>query len=113
MDAIVKIKGRRFPCANLGNSESVEVGDEVVAIGNPLGLKNTISPGIISGIREMEGFKVFQLTAPISSGSSGGPLFNLYGEVIGVTYSSMIKGQNLNFAIPINDVKLLYAETHK
>ena len=110
--AIVKIKGRKFPCVSLGDSNSVEVGDKVVTIGNPWGLRNTVSSGIISAIREVEeGLKDFQLTAPISEGSSGGPLFNLYGEVIGITYSSIDEGQNLNFAIPANDAKLLLKRT--
>src|ERR1035438_8100458 len=93
----------------LGNSDRVQVGEEVVAIGNPLSLESTVSNGIISGIRtvEEEGGKFVQVTTPISPGSSGGPLFNMAGEVVGITTLYLEGGENLNFAIPINDAKLL------
>jgi hypothetical protein len=82
-----------------------------VAIGNPLSLESTVSNGIVSAIRivEDEGGKFVQTTAPISPGSSGGPLFNMAGEVVGITTSHLVGGQNLNFAIPINDVKPMLA----
>lgn len=92
----------------LGNSESIPKGEEVVAIGSPLGLVNTVSTGVLSGRVKEECGEVLQFTAPISSGSSGGALFNSKGEVIGVTYASYIDGQNLNLAIPIEDVIELY-----
>jgi hypothetical protein len=84
-----------------------------VAIGNPLSLESTVSNGIVSAIRtvEDEGGKFVQITAPISPGSSGGPLFNMAGEVVGITTSHLIGGQNLNFAIPINDVKPMLRAT--
>jgi len=87
----------------------VQVGEAVVAIGNPLSLDSTVSNGIVSGVRtiEDEGGKFLQVTAPISPGSSGGPLFNMAGEVIGVTAMYLKDGENLNFAIPINDAKPL------
>jgi len=80
------------------------VGDRVVAIGSPLGLSNTISEGIVSGIRSLEGQAWIQTTAPISPGSSGGPLLNFLGQVVGVTTALMQDGQNLNFVIPGRDV---------
>jgi hypothetical protein len=93
----------------LANSDRVEVGEDVVAIGNPLGLELSVSNGIVSGIRSDEklGGKFLQITAPISHGSSGGPLFNMAGEVIGVTSLFIEGGENLNFAIPSNDVERL------
>ena len=107
--AMIKAHGENFRTLALGNSDHIQVGDEVVAIGNPLSLESTVSNGIVSGIRtlENEGRKFLQVTAPISPGSSGGPLFNIAGEVIGITTSGIRGGENLNFAIPVNDVKHL------
>ena len=82
-----------------------KVGEKVFAIGNPLSLRNTISTGIVSGLREREdGHTEIQFTAPISPGSSGGPLFNDSGQVIGVTSAFIEGGQNLNLAMPIEAV---------
>lgn len=105
--AVIKAHGENFRTVPLGDSDRVQVGAEVVAIGNPLSLESTVSNGIVSGIRTLkeEGGRYLQITAPISPGSSGGPLFNVAGEVIGITTSYLRGGENLNFAIPINDVK--------
>jgi hypothetical protein len=86
----------------LGNSDAITIGEDIVVIGNPAGLEGTISKGIISGIRESEAIKIIQITAPISPGSSGGPVFNLSGRVIGITTALLKFGQNLNFAMPSN-----------
>jgi S1-C subfamily serine protease len=111
--AVVKVRGQNFRALTLGDSDKVQIGEEVVAIGSPLSLESTVSNGIISGIREVneEGSKYLQITAPISPGSSGGPLFNMAGEVIGITTLYLKGGENLNFAIPINDAKRLLRET--
>jgi S1-C subfamily serine protease len=76
--AIIKAHGNDFRPLTLGDSDRLQVGEEVVAIGNPLSLESTVSNGIVSAIRtvEDEGGKFLQVTAPISPGSSGGPLFN-------------------------------------
>jgi Trypsin-like peptidase domain len=107
--AIIKAHGENFRTVTLGDSDRVQVGEEVVAIGNPLSLESTVSNGIVSGIRTVqeEGGKLLQITAPISPGSSGGPLFNAAGEVIGITTLYVEGGENLNFAIPVNDLKPL------
>ncbi len=105
--AIIKIHGKNFRTLTLGNSDQVQVGEEVVAIGNPLGLELTVSNGIVSGLRTGESGKFLQTTAPISPGSSGGPLFNMRGEVVGINTLYLEGGENLNFAIPVNDAKLL------
>ena len=107
--AIIKAHGQNFRTLTLGNSDRLQVGEDVVAIGNPLSLESTVSTGIVSGIRtiEDEGGKFLQVTAAISPGSSGGPLFNMAGEVIGITTLYLKGGENLNFAIPINDAKRL------
>jgi Trypsin-like peptidase domain len=85
----------------IGDSDKMQVGDRVVAVGSPLGLQNTMSEGIVSGLRN----GVLQISAPISPGSSGGAVFDERGKVIGVSASQMVTGQNLNFAIPINWAK--------
>jgi hypothetical protein len=106
--AIIKVHGKAFQTLTLGNSDQIQVGEEVVAIGNPLGLELTVSNGILSGVRETkEEGKFLQSTAPISHGSSGGPLFNMFGEVVGVNTLYLEGGASLNFAIPVNDVKRL------
>ncbi len=78
-----------------------------MAIGNPAGLEGTVSRGIVSGVRKAEGIKFIQITAPISPGSSGGPVFNLNGKVIGVATAYLDAGQNLNFSMPINYLRSL------
>jgi S1-C subfamily serine protease len=90
------------PAVKLGDSEFITVGEEIVALGSPYGLEGTVSTGIISGIRSMDGIKYLQITAPISPGSSGGPIFNTNGVVVGIATSSLSSGQNLNFALPMN-----------
>ena len=78
-----------------------EVGERIIVYGSPLGLEKTVSDGIISAIREVPGYgKLIQITAPISPGSSGSPVLNMKGEVIGIATFQMVEGQSLNFAIP-------------
>ncbi len=91
----------------LGDSSSLDIGQDVFAIGNPKGLEGTFSDGIVSGIRKIGKDKIIQITAPISPGSSGGPIVNLNGEVIGVAVATFEGGQNLNFAIPSEYVTTL------
>lgn len=101
--AVIQISGFDLPVLALGNSDSVRIGAPVVAIGSPLGLENTLSTGVVSSRRqEPEGFHLFQISAPASSGSSGGPVLSRSGEVIAIATSQMPAGQNLNFAVPIN-----------
>lgn len=85
--AVIKAHGKNFRTLTLGDSNRVQVREEVVAIGNPLSLESTVSNGIVSAVRsvEDEGGKFLQITAPISPGSSGGPLFNMAGGVVGIT----------------------------
>lgn len=86
---------------------AVEIGQKVYAIGSPKGLPATISDGIISGLRDFAGYKLIQITAPISPGSSGGPVLNSAGKVIGVSVCQLREGQNLNFAIPVANLVTL------
>lgn len=99
--AVIKVQGASPPTLKLGNSDSLRVGDHVVAIGSPLGLQNTMSEGIVSALR----MGIVQMSAPISPGSSGGPVLNTAGEVVAVSVATVTEGQNLNFAVPINWTK--------
>ena len=91
-----------------------EVGERVAVIGSPLGLERTVSDGIVSAIREIPAFwKIYQISAPISAGSSGSPVVNMKGEVIGVATFQLVEGQNLNFAIPGERITKLNTERGK
>ena len=106
--ALLKIDGEgdKFKYAYLGRTEELEAGQEVFAIGNPLGLTRTVSQGIVSTKnRNFQGRLYIQTTTAINPGNSGGPLFNLKGEVIGVTSMGYIYLGGLNFAIPVDVVK--------
>ena len=82
-------------------------GDHVFAIGAPQGLELTLSDGLISGLREINGIALLQTTAPISPGSSGGGLFNDSGQLVGITSFQSRSGQNLNFAVPARSIQEL------
>jgi S1-C subfamily serine protease len=100
--AVLAVPGLVAPSLPLGDSNKIAVGDEVYAIGNPQGLEGTFSQGIVSGIRRADSDTLLQMTAPISPGSSGGPILNGSGEVIGIAVATFTDGQNLNVAIPIS-----------
>jgi hypothetical protein len=106
--ALIHVEASDLPVVLLGDSDAVHPGDSVVAIGHPLGLEDTVSNGLVSAVREIDqNLTLLQISAPIAPGSSGGPLFNDRGEVIGVASRYSPKGQNLNFGIPIRYLKLL------
>lgn len=112
--AIIKLKNASdLPVVKLADSDQVELAEDVVAIGNPMELQNTISTGIVSGMRNMFGIDYIQTTAAISPGSSGGPLFNSKGEVIGMTTLTVLNSQNINFAVTSNNVKSLFTTAAK
>lgn len=102
--ALVWIRPRgALPAVRLGDSNVASAGDKVYAIGNPLGMDYSITDGLISQVRHLsEQLTILQISAPISPGSSGGPLFNQFGEVIGVTTMIVTQGQNINLAVPTN-----------
>ena len=119
--AVLKIDAKDLPAVTLGNSTDVNVGDTVLAIGNPLGeLTFSMSSGIVSCVNRainVEGtpFNMIQVDASINPGNSGGPLMNLYGEVVGIVsakYSSYADTsvEGLGFAIPINDVQSIISD---
>lgn len=89
----------------LGNSKNIHTGAVVAVIGNPEGFENSISEGLISGIRNIDNYnQIFQLSAPISHGSSGSPVFDSNNEVIGMVSSFLKNGQLINFAVPSNQI---------
>ena len=97
--AVLRFHQERPPIPILSANEKLVRGQKVVAIGSPLGLFNTISDGIISGFRELHETSMVQFTAPVSNGSSGGALLDLYGRLIGVITAGFDDGQNLNLAV--------------
>lgn len=92
---------------------SPDVGEPIVVIGNPKGLEGTVSTGIVSGIRRDKTATYYQITAPISPGSSGGPVIDQDGQVIGISTFTITQGQNLNFAVPAIYVDQLLAAPRK
>lgn len=107
------------PTAALGDSDSVRIGEDVIAIGNPFGLEQTLTRGVVSGLnRIMPGsplltLPLIQTDASINPGNSGGPLMNRCGEVIGINTSVLAEAQNIGFAVPINVAKSVIPELVK
>jgi S1-C subfamily serine protease len=102
--ALVRVPAHGLATLPLGDSDAMRPGDPVVAIGNPMGLEDTVSNGLVSARRKVDdsddAFEVLQVSAPIAPGSSGGPLFNDRGEVIGIATAVLQGGQNINFGVP-------------
>lgn len=110
--AKIKVDGKGFPTVNIDNSGNVMGGSIAYTIGSPLGLSNTMSEGIIANPnRIINDMSYYQITAPISAGSSGGPLFDKEGHVIGIASGGYLEGQNLNIAIPITNIANLSDNT--
>lgn len=110
--AVLKIKASDLPAAVLGDSNQLHLGDDVIAIGNPLGLETSVSKGVVSGLNRQisdsaRGLSSIQTDAGINSGNSGGALFNMYGEVVGVVNSKYVYdyAESLGFAITINEAR--------
>jgi hypothetical protein len=101
---LLSVPGITSKAVRLSPSKAVVIGDPVYACGNPIGLEGTFSSGIVSGYREVGTNKLLQITSPVSPGSSGGPVANQYGAVVGVTVATYTGGQNLNLAIPADFV---------
>jgi hypothetical protein len=120
--ALLRIKApKKLSPVALGDSDKVTVGERAVSIGNPLGLEHTLTDGVISARRMLQGKRMIQMSTPVSPGNSGGPLFNIRGEVIGVStgvyHGHSMLAQNLNLAMPINDLRAMirpdYPGRHK
>jgi serine protease Do len=115
--AVLKVEDKGLQALPLGDSDAIEVGDWVVAIGNPFGLSHTVSAGILSakgrtrddvkGLDPSGYFNFLQTDASINPGNSGGPLLNLRGEVVGINAAVRANANNIGFAIPINMVRQL------
>jgi len=108
--AVLSIDPTGLPQVVLGDSATIRPGDRVVAIGTPEGLRHTVTEGIISQVRSIDGITILQTQTPISQGSSGGPLFNKDGEVVGINFGIWRRGQNLNFAVAVNELRTLIGE---
>ena len=99
----------------LANADGITVGERAISIGNPLGLEHTLTDGLVSARRVYEGQTWIQMSTPVSPGNSGGPIFNARGEVIGVTTQQLgaySRGQNLNLAVPVDDLQRLVSADH-
>jgi serine protease Do len=107
--ALIKVDATGLQAVTLGDSDVLEVGDWVMAIGNPFGLSQTVTKGIVSAKGRVIGAgpydDLIQTDAAINPGNSGGPLFNTSGQVVGINTMILAKGQNLGFAVPMNMVK--------
>ena len=103
----LSVAGISAPAVVIGSTKTLKVGAKVYAIGAPKGLELTLSDGIVSSLREVEGGQYIQTTAAISPGSSGGGLFDENGALVGLTTFYLAEGQNLNFAVPVEWVKEL------
>lgn len=104
--ALLRIPRRLDPLPIYQGRKKLVRGQSVAAIGSPLGLFNSISDGIISGFRTINGVDMIQFTAPISNGSSGGAVLNRYGEVIGISTAGFDRGQNINLAVRYESIQL-------
>lgn len=122
--AILKVEGKNFPFLPLGDSDTLKLGQTVIAIGNALGeFRNTVSVGVISGLGRtvtaggrgmIETFdNVIQTDAAINPGNSGGPLLNLKGEVVGINFAMASGAENIGFAIPVNQAKKILSQFQK
>ena len=108
----ISLPGKNLPVAVLGDSSKVQTGEDVLAIGNPFGLEQTLTKGIISGVNRTLSaspmspeLPLIQTDAAVNPGNSGGPLVNDCGEVIGINTAMLGQGENINFAVPINMAK--------
>jgi S1-C subfamily serine protease len=111
--AVLKITSRDTPPLALGTSLKLKAGEKVAVIGSPLGLEGSLSEGIVAANREVKDVgRLLQITAPISHGSSGSPVLDFNGNVVGVAASSRSEGQAVNFAIPVEEVTKLIVRIH-
>lgn len=115
--ALLKLKARELPTVPLGESASLQVGQLVIAVGNPFGLQSTVSTGVVSAMgRSMRGGdgrlieNVVQHTAPLNPGNSGGPLVDSRGRLVGVNTAIVAQGQGLGFAVPADTARWVVEE---
>lgn len=105
--ALLKFAVKNQPSLKLADSLKIRRGESIVVVGNPKGLEQTVSNGIVSALREKNNWHTVQITAPISKGSSGSPVVNLKGEVLGVVTFNVVDSQNLNFASSVKHLAVM------
>ncbi len=115
--AVLKVDAQNLPAAEFGDSDALQIGELVVAIGNPLGYENTVTDGIVSGLNRQltnytDAMTLIQTNAAINSGNSGGALVNSKGEVIGINSAKLVasNAEGMGFALSINEVKPIVQE---
>lgn len=109
---LLQVKNTDLHAVRLGDLDKSSIGEKVFVISSPRGFENSISDGILSSVRDiMPGIRLLQITAPISPGSSGGPVFNKMGEVIGIATIQWKDAQNLNFAVSVNALRDMIPDT--
>ncbi len=115
--AVLKVNANNLPAAELGDSDKLQIGELVVAIGNPLGYENTVTDGIVSGLNRQltdytDAMTLIQTNAAINSGNSGGALVNSKGEVVGINSAKLVasNAEGMGFALSINEVKPIVEE---
>lgn len=114
--ALLKIDGKNLPTIPMGDSDTMRIGDAVIAIGNPLGLDHTVTTGVVSAkgrpitIQDRSYKNLIQTDAAINPGNSGGPLINMQGQVIAINTAVSTEAQGIGFAIPINTAKSIIQE---
>jgi len=108
--ALLRIDAKDLPALELGNSDALQEGESLIAVGNPLGLERSVVTGVLSGRRDVDDRPMLQIAMPIERGNSGGPLIDLQGRVQGVITLKSLKTENLGFAGPVNQLKPLLAD---
>ena len=110
--AILQVSVNYLPSVTFRNSNTVQAGQQIAVIGSPKRLQNSITNGLVSQLRNVENVTLFQISAPISPSSSGSPVFNEAGEVVGIAISSLEEQnvQNINFALPSNYLLQMMSE---
>jgi len=110
--AILQVSVNYLPSVTFRNSNTVQAGQQIAVIGSPKRLQNSITNGLVSQLRNVENVTLFQISAPISPSSSGSPVFNEAGEVVGIAVSSLEEQnvQNINFALPSNYLLQMMSE---
>jgi hypothetical protein len=105
--AVIEIDGTDLPWLELGDSEKVRSGDPIAVVGSPLGLSGTVTTGVISAVRKNHGTKILQTDAAVNPGSSGAPIVDTNGRVVGIVTSKLANTENLNFAVPASALQVL------
>lgn len=106
---VLRVAATNLPALQLGDSDAVQPGVEVVTLGHPLGLDHSVVQGVISGLRELEGMPMLQLALPIEPGNSGGPVLDRQGRVLGIVNAKSLLTRNLGFGTPVKHLQTLLA----